>query len=55
MRKISLVLASLFPVSEVAIKKMVDDSGQNENEFIFSILKMLTGREPGPEIWQPVK
>jgi len=48
-------LTSLFPVSEVALKKMVDDSGQKEDQFIFSILKMLTGREPGPEIWQPVK
>ena len=50
-----LDLTSLLPASAPALKQMVEDSGQNEDEFIFTILEMITGRKPGPEIWQPVK
>lgn len=48
-------LTSLFPISTAAFKKMVDDSGQDQNEYLFSLLEMLTGRKPGKEIWQPVQ
>lgn len=46
-------LTALFPLSAVAFQKMVKDSGQEENEYLFFLLEMLTGRKPGPEIWQP--
>jgi hypothetical protein len=49
-----LDLTSLFPYSTVALKKMVEESGKSENEFIFYLLEMMTGRKPGAEIWQPV-
>jgi len=48
-------LTSLFQVSTTAFKKMVDDSGQTENEYLFSILEMLTGKKPGQEIWHKVQ
>jgi hypothetical protein len=48
-------LTSLFSVSTITFKKMVEDSGQNENEYLFSILEMLTGNKPGQEIWEKVK
>ena len=48
-------LTSIFSVSTMAFKKMVDDSGQNENEYLFSLLEMLTGKKPGQEIWDKVK
>jgi hypothetical protein len=47
-------LTSIFSVSTMAIKKMVQDSEQDENEFLFSLLENVTGRKPGPEIWQAV-
>ena len=47
-------LTSLFPASNMAFKKMMEDSGQKENDYLFSILEVLTGRKPGTEIWQPL-
>jgi hypothetical protein len=47
-------LTALFPMSTNAFKKMADESGQPENEFLFTILESLTGRKPGKEIWQKV-
>jgi len=48
-------LTSLFPISTTAFKKMADDSGQNENEYLFSLLEMITGNKPNSQIWQPIK
>ncbi|SHH64086.1 hypothetical protein SAMN04488109_4775 [Chryseolinea serpens] len=48
-------LTSIFPVASVAFKKAVDNSGQSEDDFLFSLLEMLTGKKPGPEIWVPTK
>lgn len=48
-------LTSIFSVSTMAFKKMVEDSGLNENEYLFSLLEMLTGIKPGKEIWEKVQ
>jgi hypothetical protein len=48
-------LTSLFPVSTTAFKKMADESEQTENEYLFSLLEMITGNKPNSQIWQPVK
>lgn len=48
-------LTSIFTVSSIAIKKIVEDSGQSENEFIFTLLEYASQKRPGPEIWKPVK
>jgi hypothetical protein len=48
-------LTSIFPVASVAFKNVVDNSGQSENDFLFSLLEILTGKKPGPEIWLPTK
>ena len=48
-------LTSLFAISNMAFKNMIKESGEGENEFLFSLLDKLTGRTPGPEIWQPVQ
>jgi hypothetical protein len=47
-------LTSLFPVSAMAFKKMADESGENQNDFLFSLLEMITGKKPSAEIWQPI-
>lgn len=47
-------LTSLFPVSIIAFKKMADESGENQNDYLFSLLEMITGKKPGTEIWQPI-
>jgi hypothetical protein len=50
-----LDLTSIFAASSMAIKNMVENSGQNENEYIFSILEALTGKKPGKEIWEKIQ
>jgi len=47
-------LTSIFPVSTMAFKKMADESGDNQNDYLFSILEMITGKKPSAEIWQPI-
>jgi hypothetical protein len=54
-KKWKVDLTSIFPVATLAFKKMVDDSGQNENEYLFMLLEMITGEKPGNEIWLPIK
>lgn len=39
--------------SEKDIQDMVQ--GQNENEFIFGMLELMTGKAPTRAIWKPVK
>lgn len=50
-----LDLTSLFPIANMTFKKMVEDSGEEENDYLFNLLEILTGKRPGPEIWQPMK
>lgn len=47
-------LTSLFPASAMAFEKMVDESGQNQNDYLFYLLEMATGKKPGPEMWKPI-
>jgi hypothetical protein len=47
-------LTSIFSVSNMAVKKMIEESEQDENEFFFSLLENLTGEYPGKEIWKKV-
>lgn len=47
-------LTSLIPVSNMTFKKMADESGENQNDFLFSLLEMITGKKPGVEIWKPI-
>jgi hypothetical protein len=48
-------LTSIFPVTNMAFRKLVEESGQAENDFLFSILESLTGKRPGDEIWIPTQ
>ena len=43
-------LTSVLSGGGIAFKKLVEKSGQEENEFLFMILEMITGRKPGEEI-----
>ncbi len=48
-------LTSIFAVATATFENVIQQSGQEENEFIFSILEMVSGKKPGPEVWEPVK
>ena len=49
-----LDLTALFPLTKQVFKKMIDDSGKSENEFLFNILEVLTGKKITSEIWKPI-
>ena len=48
-------LTSVFYIGTAAFRKMQEDSGLDENEFLFSLLERLTGRKPGSEIWKKIE
>ncbi len=47
-------LTSLFPMSSMTFEKLVKESELAENEYLFSLLEMLTGTKPDNTIWQPI-
>lgn len=47
-------LTSLFDVSNMAFSKVIEQSGQPENEYLFTLLEIVSGNAVGPEIWQKV-
>ncbi len=46
-------LTSVLPVSDQAIKQVIQNSGKNENEYIFAIIEKLSGKKVQPSIWKP--
>ncbi len=47
-------LTSLFPISTMAFKKMADDSGESQNDYLFSLLEIMTGKKLDADIWQAI-
>lgn len=48
-------LTSLFPIATPAFQKMADESGQNENEYLFMLLEMVSGEKPNSDIWKTIE
>ncbi len=47
-------LTSIFPVALISFKQMQEDSGQNEVDFLFKILEMVSGNKPDHTVWREV-
>lgn len=47
-------ITSVLPDGNNAMKKVVKDSGQPENEFLIMLLENATGKEPLKNIWKPL-
>jgi|GEM_PF-2480396 hypothetical protein len=47
-------LLQLLPRQEEKILTTLDQRGQSEEEFFWNFLKKETGRDPSPDIWEPV-
>lgn len=47
-------LTSIFAVSTMAFQQVINESGEEENAYLFSLLEMLSGKKPGEEIWEKV-
>lgn len=45
-------LTSLFPLSTMAFKMLVGETGQTE--LILGLLEMVTGKKTNHEIWKPI-
>lgn len=48
-------LTSIFTAGATAFKAMADESGQEENEYLFTLLELITGKKPTKAIWDPIK
>jgi hypothetical protein len=48
-------LTSLFPAVSMAFGKMQKESGMSENQYLFMLLEMTTGKKPGSDIWDKVE
>ena len=50
-----LDITSLFQASNGAFKAMIEESGESENDYLFTILEALTGKRPNSTIWNPIR
>ena len=48
-----LDITSIFEIGANAFNQMIAQSGEAENDFIFTILTNLTGKKPDSSIWTP--
>jgi len=47
-------ITTLFAAANVAFRTLVDTSGREENEFLFSLLEMMTQVKPSAAIWNTI-
>lgn len=48
-------LTSVFAIANQAMKQMINNSGQSENEYVFELLEIITNKKPGREIWNKIE
>jgi hypothetical protein len=48
-------LNSLYPISEKTFKRIAEDSKQNGNGCLLSLIGIMTGEMPDNKVWHPVK
>lgn len=46
-------LTSVFPMTEVGIRRFMGQTGLNENDYLLGMLEMVSGSRPGPQVWRP--
>ncbi len=47
-------ISHIFSLGTTAFKKIIEESGETENDFIINILELLTGKKPTEAIWKPI-
>ena len=45
-------LTSIFPAATIAFQQMADESGKEENDFLFMLLELVSGEKPNDNIWK---
>lgn len=48
-------ITSLFTLSTMAFKKLIEDSEMTENEYMFELLENVSNKKVGKEIWIPTE
>lgn len=48
-------ITSLFSATALSFQKLLDDSGLSRDDFMLTILKGTTGKEPSSTIWDPIQ
>lgn len=46
-------LTSILPASDKAVKQVIQQSGKNENAYIFGIIEKLSGKKVQESVWTP--
>ncbi|MDO5969562.1 hypothetical protein Q4Q35_07070 [Flavivirga aquimarina] len=47
-------ITHLFSLGAMSFQKVIEDSGESENDFIINILEVVTGKKPTNDIWEPL-
>ncbi len=47
-------ITHIFSLGTAGFKKIIQESGESENDFLTNILEMLTGKKPKEDIWKPI-
>lgn len=50
-----LNLTIFMPSGEQLIRQLIDQSGKSENEYLFSLIEMVSGKKATSQIWLPVQ
>ncbi len=48
-------LTEMMKWGELGLKKVMEKSGKDEDQFIFSILEAISGKKVDSKIWKPIK
>lgn len=48
-------LTSIFDISAPAFKRLIQIGGDSENDYLMSVLEMVSNKKPDSSIWKPIK
>lgn len=49
-----LDITNIFSLGAISLHKVIENSGETENNFIINILELVSGNKPTHKIWQPI-
>ncbi|MEQ6122978.1 hypothetical protein AAON49_02105 [Pseudotenacibaculum sp. MALMAid0570] len=47
-------LTSIFEIAETAFEKIIQESGEDDNDFILKLLRMIDSEDPKNILWKPI-
>lgn len=53
-KKWRIDLTSFLPITEMLIRQQIDETGIDENDLVFTMIRAASGFKPDAKVWQPV-